>query len=76
MAMMFWDASAIIPLCVIEKYSESMRQLLADSLQLSAGIIWSGRNPREYRFVCLDKRLRDAAQKEGFTILPSELMMD
>ena len=44
----------------------------ADSLQLSAAI-WAGRNPKGYRFICLDKKLRDAAQKEGFTIIPFKL---
>ncbi len=143
--MIFWDASAIIPLCVTEKYSELMKELLvddpmmavwwgtyleccsaftrlrregiididgeqnarrplnelrkvwteiqpsqevrdcalriisthslksADSLQLSAAIVWSGGNPREYNFVCLDKKLRSAAQMEGFEILPSSI---
>lgn len=143
--MMFWDASAIIPLCVMEEYSNSMKQLLtkdpimavwwgtplecysafarlrrdgiinieeeqkakkpldqlteiwteinpsydihdqafrlisihplkaADSLQLTAAIIWAGKRPKEYHFVCLDKRLRDAAQKEGFIIAPFEI---
>lgn len=142
MAMMFWDASAIIPLCVEERYSEAMRQLLmedglisvwwgtfleccsafarlrrdryiaieeeqnakepltelkniwteinpsetirekairlisihplkaADSLQLSAAIIWAGDNPKGYQFVCLDNKLRNAAQNEGFLIIP------
>ena len=143
--MMFWDASAIIPLCVAENHSEAMESLLkedpmmavwwgtplecrsalarlvrdgiidiereanarqllnelmdiwteinpgidireqairlislhplkaADSLQLSAAIIWAGRNPKGYSFICLDKKLRSAAQKEGFTIIPSKL---
>jgi predicted nucleic acid-binding protein len=42
----------------------------ADSMQLAAAIIWSGRNPAGDEFVCLDDRLRLAARKEGFTILP------
>ncbi|MGA1842313.1 MAG: type II toxin-antitoxin system VapC family toxin [bacterium] len=142
MTMMFWDASAIIPLCVTEKYSNIMKKLLtedplmavwwgtplecystfarllrdciinsqeeqkakkpldkltdiwteinpsydirdqairlisvhplkaADSLQLAAAIIWSGKSPKDYHFVCLDKKLREAALKEGFTIVP------
>jgi len=140
--MMFWDASAIIPLCVTEKCSEEMKHLLmsdplmavwwgtpieccsafarlrregnldnneeqlargpmnelmkiwteikpsqkvrdcalrlisthpiksADSLQLSAAILWAGSSPRGYSFICLDKRLRSIALKEGFVVLP------
>jgi predicted nucleic acid-binding protein len=43
----------------------------ADSLQLAAALIWSGRNPAGQEFVCLDDRLRLAARKEGFTVLPA-----
>lgn len=45
----------------------------ADSLQLSAALIWAGKKAKGHHFVCLDLRLRDAARKEGFTLLPSEL---
>ena len=45
----------------------------ADSLQLAAAVIWAGKNPKQYQFICLDKRLRDAAQKEGFIIAPFEI---
>ncbi len=138
--MMFWDASAIIPLCVAEKHSRAVKRLLmndplmavwwgtplecfsafarlirqgeidreldylrplnelmkiwteikpghdlrdiafriiathqlksADSLQLASAFIWSGKKPMGNNFVCLDKKLRAAAQKEGFKILP------
>jgi len=140
--MMFWDASAIIPLCIGESHTEDLTKLLrgdsmmavwwgtpveccsafarlrregildgeseevarqplrmleqswteirpgkqvrdqairsisvhdlkaADALQLAAGIIWTGNSPRGYSYVCLDRSLRTAAQKEGFTVLP------
>jgi predicted nucleic acid-binding protein len=42
----------------------------ADSLQLAAALIWTDSRPNGSRFVCLDKRLREAAEKEGFEILP------
>jgi uncharacterized protein len=45
----------------------------ADSLQLAAALVWSGKTPRGHRFVCLDNRLRDAARKEGFVVMPSGL---
>ncbi len=46
----------------------------ADSLQLAAAIVWAEKTPRGHEFVCLDSRLRDAAQKEGFTVLPAEML--
>ena len=42
----------------------------ADSLQLAAALLWSGRSPGGMEFVCLDARLRDAARGEGFTVVP------
>ncbi|HNQ86119.1 MAG TPA: type II toxin-antitoxin system VapC family toxin [Deltaproteobacteria bacterium] len=42
----------------------------ADSLQLAAALVWAGKVPRDHTVVCLDNRLRDAARKEGFRILP------
>ncbi len=46
----------------------------ADSLQLAAAIIWTGKTPKGHHFVCLDGRLRDAAAREGFTVLPKEFL--
>jgi hypothetical protein len=45
----------------------------ADSLQLAAAVAWSGKTPKGHHFVCLDARLREAAVKEGFTLLPGKL---
>lgn len=42
----------------------------ADSLQLAAALVWAGKVPRDHAFICLDNRLREAARKEGFRILP------
>ncbi len=42
----------------------------ADSLQLAAAVVWSGKTPKGHHFVCLDTRLREAAIKEGFIVLP------
>lgn len=143
--MKFWDASAIIPLCVDEAQTETVRDIAkkdgslvawwgsvveaysafarlrrdkiltlehesdaltvlseltdawteiepsddireitrrllqnyplraADSLQLAAAVVWSGKTPKGHHFVCLDTRLREAAVKEGFIVLPSTL---
>ena len=42
----------------------------ADALQLAAAFVWADSNPVGNAFVCLDAKLRDAAKKEGFTVLP------
>jgi uncharacterized protein len=42
----------------------------ADALQLGAALVWARERPRGLEFVCLDERLRAAARREGFTILP------
>ena len=42
----------------------------ADALQLSAGLIWCGERTAGAEFVCLDSRLREAAGREGFDVLP------
>lgn len=42
----------------------------ADALQLVAALVWAGDRPPGREFVCLDDRLRDAAAREGFVVLP------
>lgn len=143
--MMFWDASAVIPLCLREPNTTAMKRILsrnpsivawwgtppecwsafarlrregvltaaaegrvrqllsrlssewtevlpgnrvrdragrlllrhplraADSLQLAAALVWADGNPGDQDFVCLDRRLRDAAVQEGFRLLPELL---
>ena len=41
-----------------------------DALQLAAALSWCGEKPAGAGFVCLDQRLREAAQREGFEVLP------
>lgn len=45
----------------------------ADSLQLASAVVWTDHQPRGMGFACLDHRLRQAAQAEGFRVLPKEL---
>jgi uncharacterized protein len=45
----------------------------ADALQLAAALTWAQERPTDMGFVCLDGRLREAAQREGFTVLPEAL---
>ena len=42
----------------------------ADACQLGAGLLSAHDNPTGWSFVCLDERLRDAADREGFSVLP------
>ncbi|HEY1251316.1 MAG TPA: type II toxin-antitoxin system VapC family toxin [Thermoanaerobaculia bacterium] len=41
-----------------------------DALQLGAALIACEDRPQALPFVCLDDRLRDAARREGFPVLP------
>ncbi|MDP2320578.1 MAG: PIN domain-containing protein [Acidobacteriota bacterium] len=43
----------------------------ADALQLAAALLWCEEQPHAEGFVSLDARLREAALKEGFTVLPN-----
>jgi predicted nucleic acid-binding protein len=42
----------------------------ADAFQLAAALLWSRGETRTHEVVCFDERLRAAAQREGFQILP------
>ncbi|MBI3456110.1 MAG: hypothetical protein HY002_10030 [Candidatus Rokubacteria bacterium] len=42
-------------------------------LQLAAALLWVRGHAAQDGFVCLDQRLREAARREGFAVLPSEL---
>jgi uncharacterized protein len=43
----------------------------ADAMQLAAAMVWARDDPAGHGFVCLDDRLRDAAGREGFQVLPA-----
>ena len=45
----------------------------ADALQLAAALLWSEEQPHGESVVSLDARLRDAAAREGFLLVPQEL---
>lgn len=42
----------------------------ADALQLAAALVWAGSQVPSLEFVCLDHRLREAAAREGFQVIP------
>jgi predicted nucleic acid-binding protein len=43
----------------------------ADALQLGAGLVWAEHHPTGLGFVCLDRKLREAAEREGYSVLPT-----
>ena len=45
----------------------------ADALQLAAAILWCRELTTGQAFVAFDQRLRDASNREGFTVLPEML---
>jgi uncharacterized protein len=62
----------------IDAIRETARRLLrvhplrtGDALQLAAAIMAAEGRPSTMTFVALDARLRDAAEKEGFRVLPT-----
>lgn len=68
------DADVIAP---TERVRERAGRLLAahplragDALQLAAALIWCNETPQGDSFVSLDDRLREAARREGFAIVP------
>ncbi len=42
----------------------------AEALQLAAALVWSRGQVAGHHFVCLDQRLREAARRESFAVLP------
>jgi predicted nucleic acid-binding protein len=44
----------------------------ADALQLGSALTWRREPGRPAELVCLDERLRDAASREGFALVPAE----
>ncbi len=44
----------------------------ADALQLASALTWRREPARSAELVCLDERLRDAASREGFALLPTD----
>jgi len=42
----------------------------ADALQLAFALAWCQERPQGRAFICLDGKLREAARREGFRLLP------
>jgi predicted nucleic acid-binding protein len=41
----------------------------ADALQLAAALVWCRKRPNDRNFLCRDRRLGQAAQQAGFTVI-------
>ena len=69
----------ILPTQIVRETAERLLTVhplrTADALQLSAALIWATKNPKGHHFVSLDNGLREAARKEGFTLLPAEALL-
>lgn len=68
------DWSEIVPSPQVRSLSEQALFAhdlrAADALQFAAALDWCNGKPAEWELVCRDRRLRDAAASEGFTLLP------
>jgi len=58
----------------VRDIAESLPEIHAiralDAFQLAAALVWCMEKPQGRLFVCADLRLRGAAEKVGFTVLP------
>lgn len=68
------DADVVAPTSQVRRKAGRLLALhplrAADALQLAAALVWADDTPAGQAFVCLDERLREAAQAEGFDVLP------
>lgn len=68
------DALVIEPASDIWRRAERLLDIhplkSGDALQLAAALAWCRERPAGRHFVCLDDGLREAARREGFTVLP------
>ena len=66
--------SEVQPTEIIRQRAERLLSIhplrAADALQLAAALIWAQENPHGLGLVCLDHNLREAALREGFSVLP------
>ena len=71
---LFEDADVVPPGEAVERRARRLLALhplrAADALQLAAALVWCGDDPAGREVVCLDRRLSEAAEREGFAVLP------
>lgn len=65
------EVQAVAPVCERAERLLALHPLrAADAMQLGAALVAVSGPPRGHEFVCGDERLRDAASREGFRVLP------
>ena len=68
------DADTVVPADELRRRAGRLLAVhplrAADALQLAAGLTWCEERPVGEGFVSLDERLREAARREGFDLLP------
>ena len=66
--------SEILPSEVLRSRTERLLSVhalrAADAFQLASALLWSQGETRDQSFVSFDERLREAASREGFRVLP------
>lgn len=66
--------SEVQPSLLVRQRAERLLMLhplrAADAFQLASAMIWAQESPVGLEIVCMDRNLRQAAAKEGFTVLP------
>lgn len=66
--------SEVLPTEALRKRAERLLGVhplrAADAFQLAAALVWSRGETRGHHFICFDERLRAAARREGFLVLP------
>ena len=74
LSVLWGQWSEVQPSDLVRQRSERLLQVhslrAADSFQLAAALVWAQESPVGLDLVCLDQNLREAALKEGFTVLP------
>lgn len=67
------EIQAVAPVCERALRLLAVHPLrAADAMQLAAALIAVSEQPRTHHFVCTDQRLREAASREGFRLLPKQ----
>ena len=66
------EVQAVAPVCERAVRLLALHTLrAADAMQLAAALVAVADRPRGHDFVCMDLRLREAAAREGFRVVPA-----
>jgi predicted nucleic acid-binding protein len=74
LSSLYAEWSEVQPNEVVRQRAERLLRLhplrASDAFQLASAVIWAQESPAGLDIVCLDQNLRQAASREGFTVLP------